>query len=779
MFCLLFVFTLSGFTDTKSFTGGWSKWFDNLLSLPKGFSKITNKLGQAQQLTDLIGPFQYYDLTLLNDSLNAYMNNNLKPIINLSDIFISKFELFKNATEALADGMKPSFSELKEYLQEIKGEMNSGSIESFRDIKGSVFLGDYKKFVTSFAISYIWVIAIFLILFILSCIYNCVAQIGCLCCKLPIKANWPGVKSTVFFWVGVALYLTGAFIRITGLTTAKDYGNIFVNINETACIVTKSLGKGLLNHGNALISSLNTTLTSNVTQIMGLISDSIDGVVDEIRTWMDDLFLSIFATDSKTPEDIKDLTLVDAVNRIKLKAQQLNDAIKEVKDKHTSEPTEVKNISFAEVDEMIEKIPKWKTDGIDSFRKKAHKFVDGYSEQIVDLLTTNVPNMSNDLTDLLQSWVTDERLNGYCQQYNFSSVEKIGKMINNLFIVMFLFTFICAIVGILWMSKVFYGHGYCNCCIASCTSTKVMCGASCYCCCGSCSTLIGCVVVLFLPFCSESINFYGSVFLPKIFGSKGINIITQSYSFEIANTTIEISPYSLTYPTGRIIDTIWPADPDPNATFFGMLTSGLKTFLNSTALSNALDYTLNTIIPPVIKIMVYDILNSTVKSMVDDFIPQNMHNLTFIETQLINIYDSLQQIEDELEEEKNNALTPEEKQYIKDRINEVRVSIDCNDTIVKKCMKYSYSNVFYVSLEENVLNKIFVQDTFYVNTSHVFGQKGFRNVWNVLQQVVGNLLNDVYYRVSKGAFSTALYMRLLKEIYADYKYIIKNMNICI
>ncbi|EAX79909.1 Modulator of drug activity B, putative [Trichomonas vaginalis G3] len=35
------------------------------------------------------------------------------------------------------------------------------------------------------------------------------------------------------------------------------------------------------------------------------------------------------------------------------------------------------------------------------------------------------------------------------------------------------------------------------------------------------------------------------------------------------------------------------------------------------------------------------------------------------------------------------------------------------------------------------------------------------------------------YRVSKGAFSTALYMRLLKEIYADYKYIIKNMNICI
>ncbi|EAX88403.1 hypothetical protein TVAG_050650 [Trichomonas vaginalis G3] len=35
------------------------------------------------------------------------------------------------------------------------------------------------------------------------------------------------------------------------------------------------------------------------------------------------------------------------------------------------------------------------------------------------------------------------------------------------------------------------------------------------------------------------------------------------------------------------------------------------------------------------------------------------------------------------------------------------------------------------------------------------------------------------YRVSKGAFSTVLYMRLLMEIYADYKYIIKNMNICI
>ena len=39
--------------------------------------------------------------------------------------------------------------------------------------------------------------------------------------------------------------------------------------------------------------------------------------------------------------------------------------------------------------------------------------------------------------------------------------------------------------------------------------------------------------------------------------------------------------------------------------------------------------------------------------------------------------------------------------------------------------------------------------------------------------------NHAIYRVSKGAFSTALYMRLLKEIYADYKYIIKNMNICI
>ncbi|EAX94602.1 hypothetical protein TVAG_422750 [Trichomonas vaginalis G3] len=39
--------------------------------------------------------------------------------------------------------------------------------------------------------------------------------------------------------------------------------------------------------------------------------------------------------------------------------------------------------------------------------------------------------------------------------------------------------------------------------------------------------------------------------------------------------------------------------------------------------------------------------------------------------------------------------------------------------------------------------------------------------------------NREIYRVSKGAFSTALYMRLLKEIYADYKYIIKNMNICI
>ncbi|EAY17035.1 surface antigen BspA-like [Trichomonas vaginalis G3] len=40
-------------------------------------------------------------------------------------------------------------------------------------------------------------------------------------------------------------------------------------------------------------------------------------------------------------------------------------------------------------------------------------------------------------------------------------------------------------------------------------------------------------------------------------------------------------------------------------------------------------------------------------------------------------------------------------------------------------------------------------------------------------------LDSFIYRVSKGAFSTALYMRLLKEIYADYKYIIKNMNICI
>ena len=40
-------------------------------------------------------------------------------------------------------------------------------------------------------------------------------------------------------------------------------------------------------------------------------------------------------------------------------------------------------------------------------------------------------------------------------------------------------------------------------------------------------------------------------------------------------------------------------------------------------------------------------------------------------------------------------------------------------------------------------------------------------------------INNTIYMVSKGAFSTALYMRLLKEIYADYKYIIKNMNICI
>ncbi|EAY14800.1 surface antigen BspA-like [Trichomonas vaginalis G3] len=51
---------------------------------------------------------------------------------------------------------------------------------------------------------------------------------------------------------------------------------------------------------------------------------------------------------------------------------------------------------------------------------------------------------------------------------------------------------------------------------------------------------------------------------------------------------------------------------------------------------------------------------------------------------------------------------------------------------------------------------------------------------------ISNFSSDYYecnfstiYRVSKGAFSTALYMRLLKEIYADYKYIIKNMNICI
>ena len=44
---------------------------------------------------------------------------------------------------------------------------------------------------------------------------------------------------------------------------------------------------------------------------------------------------------------------------------------------------------------------------------------------------------------------------------------------------------------------------------------------------------------------------------------------------------------------------------------------------------------------------------------------------------------------------------------------------------------------------------------------------------------IGILNEFTFYRVSKGAFSTALYMRLLKEIYADYKYIIKNMNICI
>ncbi|EAY02896.1 hypothetical protein TVAG_168980 [Trichomonas vaginalis G3] len=55
-----------------------------------------------------------------------------------------------------------------------------------------------------------------------------------------------------------------------------------------------------------------------------------------------------------------------------------------------------------------------------------------------------------------------------------------------------------------------------------------------------------------------------------------------------------------------------------------------------------------------------------------------------------------------------------------------------------------------------------------------------RNGDSVLHRAAWNNRIDIMkYRVSKGAFSTALYMRLLKEIYADYKYIIKNMNICI
>ncbi|EAY06550.1 hypothetical protein TVAG_358400 [Trichomonas vaginalis G3] len=395
----------------------------------------------------------------------------------------------------------------------------------------------------------------------------------------------------------------------------------------------------------------------------------------------------------------------------------------------------------------MEKIDSVKENAVD----KLHDYIDDYTKPYTDMLQEAADNTSvlaTDLQDLIDSYFSEEKLNGYCQQYNFSSVEHIGKMINGVITVFFFFTFICSLVGIIWMARIFYGHRCCSKCTASCTCCKVCCGGWCYFCCGSCSTLIGCTLVIIFPFFSSTVNYYSKSILPELFGSKAIDVIVEPFQFQLADETIYVKPYKLTFPQGNLLDAIWPEDPDENATFIGSLMSGIKTFFNSTAFSDGFQYTMHTIIPAFVKQMIYNQIEENVKPQIDDYVPENIHSNEMIDSKIQLIYEKLQDIEDELNKPENTHLTPEDKEAIRARMKAVNISIDCNESIPENesqlCLAYSYAHVVQHSIKTNFVDKLIEKDTFYKETAHELG-KGVSELYNYSVDTIGNLSKAVYY----------------------------------
>lgn len=236
MFCILFPLAFSGFKDTKSFTSGWGGWLSSLASLRKSLKSGIDTMGSNPQIVEFLKTdFQYYDLEDLNKSLDEYLQKKITPILDINQTFYNNFKYFKDATMSLNGSLSDIQTKFQDYADRLMEDISFDNLNfSFDDLQDAVFLGDYVKAGISIGVSYLGCIFLFLLLLSFAIIYTFVACYGCCCCKRAKKANWPGVVGTVFFWTGIVLYLIGAIFRITGLAIAKDYGNIFIEINETA-----------------------------------------------------------------------------------------------------------------------------------------------------------------------------------------------------------------------------------------------------------------------------------------------------------------------------------------------------------------------------------------------------------------------------------------------------------------------------------------------------------------------------------------------------------------